>query len=72
MARHSDLVKLGEVLQNQSQEFVRSGDYDDVREFTLEHGTEHPDHLIVKVDAVKVGFVFNVTHQLIGIFNWKD
>ena len=66
----SDLTKLGEVLANQSTKYIKSQDYDDVREFTMD--VDDSNNIVVHIESVQVGFVFDTDHRFVGIFNWKD
>lgn len=65
----TDLEKLKEVLLNQAQRGIDSGEWPEC-EATTEKAEN--DQTILKIETVKIGFVFNRNGRFVGIFNWKE
>ena len=65
----SDLTKLKEILENQAECGIKSGDWDRLN-YTLSGGTD--EGAILMIEAVHIGFHFSRSGRLIGIYNWKE
>ena len=65
----TDLEKLKEVLLNQAQRGIDSGEWPEC-EATAERGEN--SQTILRIDALQIGFVFNRNGRFVGAFNWKE
>ena len=65
----SYLMKLKEILENQAERGIESGDWDRLN-YTLSAGID--EGAIVMIEAVHIGFHFSRSGRLIGIYNWKE
>ena len=64
----NDLQTLKDVLDNQAERGIKSGDYDE-----LSYETKRADKCTeLKVSSLKVAFVFSQRGRLIGAYNWKE
>ena len=69
----NDLEKIKSVLANQQRKGVKSGDWRDLTNFTesKEKFLEDKGHVTLHLEVVKIGLVFTLKGQLIGIYNWQ-
>ena len=65
----SDLSKLKEVLDNQAERGITSGDWDRLT-YLVEKSTDGEP--VLKLHDLAVGFVFTKAGRLIGAYNWKQ
>ena len=63
----SDFTKLKEVLENQAERGIKSGNWLELTYF-IERGTD----ITLTVPLIKVDFVFTLKGRLIGMFNWQE
>ncbi len=72
----SDLSKLKEILDNQAERGIRSGnwdrlDYKEQRRTAKESGISE-DSITLTIEALEVGFAFTIRGRLLGMYNWKE
>lgn len=64
----TDLDKLKEVLDNQAERGIKSGDWD-----RLTYAVKREDsNLFLSLDGLKVVFKFTQRGRLLGAYNWKE
>jgi hypothetical protein len=65
----SDLSKLKKILDNQTEQEFKSGDWPRL-EYKEKHHKEEGIRLVI--DSLQVGFFFSERGRLIGAYNWKE
>jgi len=67
----SDLTKLKEILNNQAERGIKSGDWKrlDYKEDSLD--LKEFD-ITLRIENVEIGFVFTKRGRLLGIYTWKE
>ena len=64
----TDIEKLKEVLLNQQERGIKSRDWDECEAVIEErHGRKH-----LRIESLKVTFVFTKSGRFIGAFNWQE
>jgi len=63
----SDLTKLREILDNQAERGIKSGDWDRLTYIQ----TNNSEGIDLDIGSVCVGFRFSSEGRLLGIYNWK-
>lgn len=64
----SDLTKLQDILDNQAERGIKSGDWPE-----LSYERENRGYAIyLHIEPIEVGFAFSRAGRLIGAFNWKE
>jgi len=66
----SDLTKLKEILDNQQQKGVKSGDWKQLDYIVRKNET--CKDITLTIINIQVGFVFTLRGRLIGMYNWKE
>lgn len=62
------LKMLKELLDGQAERGIKSGDWP-----RLEWEEERkPDHIILTINNLEIGFAFTFKGRLLGAFNWKQ
>ena len=75
----SDLAKLKEMLDNQAERGIRSGDWERLDYKEVKHKKKKVDELLppitdgitLTIETVEVEFFFSRSGRLIGMYNWK-
>lgn len=62
----TDLTKLKEILENQAERGIKSGDWE-----RLCYTVTTDQGFSVVIDSIKIGFLFSERGRLIGIWNYK-
>jgi len=67
----SDLSKLKEILDNQAERGIKSGDWPRLEYEQRAHDDELGGTRLV-IDTLQVGFCFSKNGRLLGAYNWKE
>ncbi len=71
----TDLEKLKEILDNQYDKTIKTGDWDKVKGNYFECNAEYSNGKNGKrliIEALSIGFTFTKSGRFVGIYNWKD
>jgi hypothetical protein len=69
MKKQTDLEKLKEIFENQSEKSIKVHGYEDLSKYNIDKRFDNTFQLTL--EELQIGFCFNSRGRIVGIYNWK-